>query len=43
MTMIAVTAVSGFIEQVGSMATGIPKHNYHPSTPLQFHPSKKSS
>ena len=40
MTMIAVTAVSGFIEQVGSMATGIPKHNYHPSTPLQFHPSK---
>jgi len=28
MTMIAVTAVSGFIEQVGRMATGIPKHNY---------------
>ena len=24
-----VTAVSGFIEQVGNMITGIPKHNYH--------------
>ena len=31
-----VTAVSGFIEQVGSMAKGIPKHNNHPSTPSQF-------
>ena len=30
-----VTAVSGFIEQVGtgSMIKGIPKHNYHPSIP----------
>jgi len=32
-----VTAVSGFIEQVGNMFTGIPNHNYHPSTPSQFH------
>jgi len=32
-----VTAVSGFIEQVGSMIKGIPKHQYHPSTPSQFH------
>ena len=31
-----VTAVSGFIEQVGSMAKGIPKHNYRPPTPSQF-------
>ena len=28
-----VTAVSGFIEQVGSMIKEIPKHNYHSSTP----------
>jgi len=28
-----VTAVSGFIEQVNSMIKGIPKCNYHPSTP----------
>ena len=27
------TAVSGFIEQVGSMIKIIPKHNYHPSIP----------
>jgi len=32
-----VTPVSGFIEQVGSTIKRIPKHNYHPSTPLQFH------
>jgi len=28
-----VTAVSGFIEQVGNMITGIPKHNYHHQPP----------
>jgi len=28
-----VTAVSGFIEQVGSLIKEIPKHNYHSSTP----------
>ena len=28
-----VTAVLGFIEQVGSMIKRIPKHNYHPSIP----------
>ena len=27
-----ITAVSGFIEQVGNMIRGIPKHNYHPPT-----------
>ena len=27
-------AVSGFIEQVGNMIKGIPKHKYYPSTPL---------
>ena len=42
MTMIAVTAVSGFIEQVGSMVMGIPKHKYHPSTPSQFHLASKN-
>ena len=31
-----VTAVSGFIEQVGSMIKGIPKHNDHQSTPSSF-------
>ena len=34
---VQVTAVSGFIEQVGSMIKEIPKHNYHPSTPSYFH------
>ena len=28
-----IAAVSGFIEQVGNMIKGIPKHNYYPSTP----------
>ena len=27
-----VTAVSGYIEQVGSVSKEIPKHNYHLST-----------
>ena len=26
-----VTAISGFIEEVGNMIKGIPKHNYHQS------------
>ena len=30
-----VTAVSGFIEQVGSMIKEIPKHNYYLSPPSQ--------
>ena len=34
MTRVQVTAVSGFIELVGK---GIPRHNYHLSTPSQFH------
>jgi len=37
-----VTAVSKFIEQVGSVIKGIPKHNYHSSTPSQFHQALKS-
>ena len=36
------TAVSGFIEQVGSMIKGIPKHNYYLSTTSQFHLASKS-
>ena len=33
-----VTAVSGFIEQVGSMITGSPKHNNKPaSQPVSVH------
>ena len=28
-----VTALSGFIEQVGSMIEEIPKHNYYPHIP----------
>ena len=28
-----VTAVSGFIEQMGNMIREIPRHNNHPSTP----------
>ena len=32
-TAVQVNAVSGFIEQVGSMIKGISKHNYHPSPP----------
>ena len=36
-----VTAVSGFIEQFGSMP-GIPKQNYHPSTHSQFNLASKS-
>ena len=28
-----VTAVSGFIEHLDGMIKGIPKHNWHPSTP----------
>ena len=30
------SAVSGFIEKVGNVIKGIPKHNYHRSTPGSF-------
>ena len=36
MVKMTTIVVSGFIEQVSSMAKAIPKHNYRPSTPSQF-------
>ena len=36
MTKCMVTAVSRFIEQVGSMIKEIPKHNYQQSNPSNF-------
>jgi len=34
---------STWLLQFGSMIKGIPKHNYHPSTPSQFHLASRAS